>query len=54
MRSNTLVPGSFGRDETQLLEMLNEGTKRICISRSTWVKQKIHEELGKEVFKSAS
>ena len=54
MRSNTLVHGSFGRDETQLLEMLNEGTKRICISRSTWVKQKIHEELGKEVVKSAS
>ena len=54
MRSNTLVPDSFSRVETQLLEMLNEGTKRICISRSKWVKQKIHEELGKEVVKSAS
>jgi len=41
MRSNIQVPVSFGRDETQLLEMLNAGTKRICITRSAWVKQKI-------------
>ena len=54
MRSNTLMPVSFGRDETQLLEMLNEGTKRICISRSTWVKQKIREKFGQEVIKPES
>ena len=54
MRSNTLMPVSFGRDETQLLEILNELTKQICISRSAWVKQKIREEFGKEVVKSAS
>lgn len=48
MRSNTLIPVSFGRDEIQLLEMLNRGTKRICISRSAWVKQKIREEFGNE------
>ena len=54
MRSNTLMPVSFGRDETQLLEMLNEGTKRICISRSAWVKQKIREGFGKKAIKSVS
>ena len=54
MRSNTLMPVSFGRDETQLLELLNAGTKRICISRSAWVKQKIREEFGQEVIKPES
>ena len=54
MRSNIQVPVSFGRDETQLLEMLNAGTKRICITRSAWVKQKIREEFGKEIIKSLS
>ncbi len=54
MRGNTLMPVSFGRDETQLLKMLNEGTKRIYISRSAWGKQKIREEFGKEAVKSVS
>ena len=54
MRSNTLMPISFGRDEMQLLEMLNEGTKLICISRSAWVKQKIREEFGKGAVKAVS
>ncbi len=54
MRSNKLVPVSFGRDEIQLLEMLDKGTKRICISRSAWVKQKIREEFGNENLQTVS
>ena len=48
------MPVSFGRDETQLLELLNARTKRICISHSAWVKQKIREEFGQEVIKPES
>jgi|TARA_R100000030_G_scaffold97484_1_gene86464 hypothetical protein len=47
-RTNTLVPISFGRDETQLLELLDKGRKEKCMSRSGWVKQKIREEFGSE------
>ena len=48
MRTNKLVPVSFGKDELELLEMLDKGRKRICISRSAWFKQKIREEFGNE------
>ena len=39
-RTNTLVPISFGRDETQLLELLDKGRKKKCMSRSGWVSKK--------------
>lgn len=46
MRTNTQIPISFGRDETDLIKLFDEGRKRMCISRSAWVKQKIREEFG--------
>tara|TARA_B100001250_G_C19804564_1_gene792668 strand:+ start:1970 stop:2149 length:180 start_codon:yes stop_codon:yes gene_type:complete len=46
MRTNTQVTISFGRDEYQLLEMLDEGRKREHINRSAWIKNQIREKFG--------
>ena len=43
MRTNTQVTISFGRDEYQLLEMLDEARKKEHISRSAWFKNQIRE-----------
>ena len=44
MRSNTVVSLSFGRDEVELLKMLDEGRKSEYLSRSAWVKNQIKEK----------
>lgn len=44
MRSNTTICVSFGRDETELLDLLDEGRKKDFLSRSGWFKNKIREE----------
>ena len=49
MRTNTLVPVSFGQHEAPLRNGWDAGLKRKCISRSAWVKQKIREEFGTEI-----
>jgi len=54
MRSNKLVPVSFGQYETPLLDLWDKGTKSKCISRSAWVKQKIREEFGNENLQTVS
>ena len=48
MRSNTIVPISFGRDEIQLLEMLDNERKKEYQTRSGWVKNVIREKYGKQ------
>ena len=52
MRSNTTICLSFGRDEVELLTLLDEGRKKDYLSRSAWFKNKIREQYGrKETFK---
>ncbi len=46
MRTNTIVPISFGRDEVELLTLLDEGRKREFQTRSGWVKDVIREKYG--------
>jgi len=46
MRSNTTICLSFGRDEVELLKMLDEGRKKEYLSRSAWFKNKIREHYG--------
>ena len=46
-RTNTQICVSFGRDETELLDMLEKGRKEEHISRSSWFKNKIRETYGK-------
>jgi len=46
-RTNTQICVSFGRDETELLDMLEKGRKEEHISRSSWIKNKIRETYGK-------
>ena len=48
MRSNTTICLSFGRDEVELLTLLDEGRKRDYLSRSAWFKNKIREQYGKK------
>ncbi len=48
MRTNTQISLSFGRDETELLDILDEGRKREHISRSAWFKNQIREKYGKK------
>jgi len=48
MRSNTTICLSFGREEIELLNLLDEGRKKEYLSRSAWVKNKIREEYGKK------
>ena len=47
-RTNTQICVSFGRDETELLDMLDRGRKEEHISRSSWFKNKIREQYGKQ------
>ena len=47
MRTNTIVPISFGRDEVELLRLLDEGRKKEFQTRSGWVKDCIREKYGK-------
>lgn len=47
MRSNTTICLSFGRDEVELLKILDEGRKKDHLSRSAWFKNKIREEYGR-------
>ena len=54
MRTNTLVPVSFGQHETPLKTLWSDGCRRKCISRSAWVKQKIREEFGDENLQGVS
>ena len=54
MRTNTLVPVSFGQHEDPLRDLWNEGCRKMCISRSAWVKQKIREEFGDEKLQGVS
>jgi len=46
MRSNTQICLSFGRDEVELLQMLDEGRKKEYLSRSAWFKNQIREKYG--------
>ena len=46
MRTNTIIPISFGRDEIELLTLLDEGRKREYQTRSGWVKDLIREKYG--------
>ena len=46
-RTNTQICVSFGKDETELLDMLEKGRKEEHISRSSWIKNKIRETYGK-------
>ena len=46
-RTNTQICVSFGRDETELLDMLEKGRREEHISRSSWIKNKIREQYGK-------
>ena len=46
MRTNTIVPISFGRDEVELLELLDEERKKEYQTRSGWVKNVIREKYG--------
>jgi hypothetical protein len=48
MRSNTTICLSFGKDEIELLTLLDEGRKKEYLSRSAWFKNKIREEYGKK------
>ena len=48
MRTNTIVPISFGRDEVELLRLLDEGRKKEFQTRSGWVKDCIREKYGKD------
>jgi hypothetical protein len=48
MRSNTTICLSFGRDEIELLTLLDEGRKKEYLSRSAWFKNKIREQYGKK------
>ena len=48
MRSNTQICLSFGRDEVELLQMLDEGRKEEYLSRSAWFKNQIREKYGKK------
>ena len=47
-RTNTQICVSFGKDETELLDMLEKGRKEEHISRSSWIKNKIREQYGKQ------
>ena len=47
-RTNTQISLSFGRDETELLAMLDEARKKEHISRSAWFKNQIREKYGKQ------
>ena len=47
-RTNTQICVSFGKDETELLNMLDEGRKEEHISRSSWIKNRIRETYGKK------
>lgn len=46
-RTNKTVCISFGQDELELLELLDQGRKETYQSRSGWIKQKIREEFVK-------
>ena len=46
-RTNTQICVSFGKDETELLDMLVKGRREEHISRSSWIKNKIREQYGK-------
>ena len=46
-RTNTQICVSFGKDETELLDMLEKGRREEHISRSSWIKNKIRETYGK-------
>ena len=45
-RTNPQISLSFGRDEKQLLEMLDEASKKEHISRSAWFKNQIRKQYG--------
>ena len=47
-RTNTQICVSFGKDETELLDMLEKGRREEHISRSSWIKNKIREQYGKQ------
>ena len=49
-RTNTQICVSFGRDETELLDMLDRGRKEEHISRSSWFKNKIRETKDKAIL----
>ena len=46
MRTNTIIPISFGRDEIELLTLLDEGRKREFQTRSGCVKDVIRKKYG--------
>ena len=48
MRTNTQITLSFGQDEKELLEILDEQRKKEHISRSGWVKHQIRKEYGNQ------
>tara|TARA_B100001113_G_scaffold289483_1_gene245402 strand:- start:380 stop:589 length:210 start_codon:yes stop_codon:yes gene_type:complete len=48
MRTNTQITLSFGQDEKELLEILDEQRKKEHISRSGWVKNQIRKEYGNQ------
>ena len=45
-RTNKNVCISFGQEELELLELLDEGRKKTYQTRSGWIKQKIREEFA--------
>jgi len=46
MRSNTTICLPFGKDEVELLTLLDESRKKDYLSRSAWFKNKIIEQCG--------
>lgn len=55
-RTNTTICVSFGKDEGELLTLLDEGrkSKYLGLSRSQWIKNKIREEFGNTNSNSAT
>ncbi len=47
-RTNTQICVSFGKDEVELLDMLDRARQQEHISRSSWFKNKIREQYGKQ------
>ena len=45
-RTNTQICVSFGRDEKELLLLLDEARKKEHMNRSSWIKSRIREHCG--------
>ena len=45
-RTNTTISISFGRDEKELLLLLDEARKKEHMNRSSWIKSRIREHCG--------